>query len=140
MSHDRGGMMKRPTLEWLPVGRTVSMRPAGKWWDAVRVPLSVGLDALGRLGIATGAVIEDPGAALLYWFVPPGDAARWILPSDGPIRVLGDTAHVAVPGPQRTSGPHWRVPPTRVRALTDPDALRDALHAAIDDRGIRARQ
>ncbi|MFF2852500.1 hypothetical protein ACFVT5_40320 [Streptomyces sp. NPDC058001] len=123
-------MVKTPTMEWMPAGRTVSLRPAGKWWDAVRVPRATGLEALGRLGGDTGAVIDDPDGGILYWLVPPGQAAQWRMPDGARIVVLGDAAHVAVPGPQRTSGPHWRVPPTRGCALTDPVRLHNALAQA----------
>ncbi|MET7781500.1 hypothetical protein ABZU94_07210 [Streptomyces mirabilis] len=123
-------MTKTPPLDWMPAGRTVSLRPAGKWWDAVRVPRDIGLEALGRLGSGTGAVIEDPGGGLLYWFVPAGEASAWQMTEGARIIVLGDTAHVPVPGPQRTSGPHWRVPPTRSNTLTDPSRLHNALAQA----------
>ncbi|MFJ4623053.1 hypothetical protein [Streptomyces sp. NPDC088812] len=117
-------------LHWLPAGRTVAMRPAGQWWDAVRAPRAIALEALGRLGNRTGAVIEDPGGALLYWLVPTGRADGWKMPDDARIRVLGQASSVAVPGPQCTAGPHWRIPPTRGRALTNPVHLHNALARA----------
>lgn len=117
-------------LAWLPVGHTVSLRPAGQWWDAVRVPRAVALEALGRLGARSGAVIEDPGGGLLYWLIPAGRADGWRMPEQARIRVLGERSSLAVPGPQRTSGPHWRIPPTRRNALTDPARLHDALARA----------
>ncbi|MEU6221913.1 hypothetical protein ABZ845_31105 [Streptomyces sp. NPDC047022] len=123
-------MQKTPPLEWLPTGRTVSMRPAGRWWDAVQVPRSMGLDALGHLAGATGAVIEDPGGGLLYWLIPTGSAYTWQMPPGAQVTVLGETNHLIVPGPQRTSGPHWRIPPTRGNTLTDPSTLHDALTEA----------
>lgn len=117
-------------LHWLPVGRTVSLCPAGQWWDAVRVPRPIALEALGRLHGSTGAVIEDPGTGIFYWLVPAGQAAGWQMTEASRIAVLGKTSHLAVPGPQRTAGPHWRVPPTRSNVLTDPDQLHDALARA----------
>ncbi|MER6355681.1 hypothetical protein ABT186_28675 [Streptomyces sp. NPDC001634] len=94
------------SLDWLPVGRTVSMRPAGEWWDAVRVPRAIALEALGRLGANSGAVIKDPGGGILYWLVPASHADDWQMPEGARIAVLGQPDHVAVPGPQRTAGPH----------------------------------
>ncbi|WP_406168329.1 hypothetical protein [Streptomyces sp. NBC_00996] len=118
------------SLEWMPVGRTVSLRPAGQWWDAVRVPREIALVALGGLSRNTGAVIEDPGGGTLYWLVPAGQAADWQMPEGARIAVLSEAAHLAVPGPQRTAGPHWRIPPTRSNALMDPGQLHDALARA----------
>lgn len=117
-------------LEWLPAGHTVEMRPGGQWWDAVRVPRTTALDALGRLGHDSGAVIEDPGCGLLYWLVPAGHADGWQMPEEARIRVLGSSSSLAVPGPQRTAAPHWRIPPTRRSTLTDPALLHDALARA----------
>ncbi len=121
-------------LDWMPVGRVVAMRAAGDCWDAVRVPRRITLTALGQLGDHTGAVIEDPGGSLFYWLIPPGTASSWEFNADAQIQILGETTqHVAVPGPQRTAGPHWRVPPTRVRCLTEPGTLKAALYAAVRD-------
>jgi hypothetical protein len=110
------------------------MRPAGHWWDAIRVPRHIGELVLLALGDHSGAVIEDPGGpnALLYWLIEPGAAAGWTFPATAGVQVHGPTSHVVVPGPQRTAGPHWRVPPTPSRCLTQPEQLRQALHAAID--------
>jgi hypothetical protein len=123
-------------LEWLPTGRTVAMRAAGEWWDAVRVPRYLGESVLTALGPACGAVIEDPSGALLYWLVPPGEAEGWQIQPGSGVYVQGAATHLAVPGPQRTAGPHWRVPPTRTRCLTDPVSLRRAL-AALDVGAIQ---
>lgn len=118
-------------LDWLPSGRIVALRPAGEWWDAVRVPRAVGELVLTALGTSCGAVIEDPSGALLYFLVRPGDACSWSVPRASGVQVHGRAAHVVVPGAQRTAGPHWRVPPTRSRCLTDAGALREALTTAI---------
>lgn len=128
-------------LEWLPAGRTVAMLPAGQWWDAVRVPRALALEALGGLGSRSGAVIEDPGGGLLYWLVPAGRADDWHLAEKSRIRVLGHNSSVAVPGPQRTAGPHWRIPPTRDGALTDPEQLHNALaRAAAVSAGVSSAE
>ncbi|MGW7363058.1 hypothetical protein ACWGI8_06400 [Streptomyces sp. NPDC054841] len=124
-------MTNRTAHDWLPTGRVVSMRPAGEWWDAVSVPRGLALAVLGQLGNQTGAVIEDPRGNTLYWLVEPGGASGWEFNPAASVRVLGETTHIAVPGPQRTTGPQWRVPPTRSRCLTDPQALKTALCAAV---------
>ncbi|MEU0059424.1 hypothetical protein [Streptomyces sp. NPDC006334] len=73
---------------------------AGGWWDAVRVPLDLGADALRHLGDETGAVIADGFSGRLYWLIPPGSAAGWELPR---VRVLGRGRHVAIPPLHRVS-------------------------------------
>jgi hypothetical protein len=105
-----------------PEVRTV---PAGRWWNAVRVPV-----ALGALGDETGAVIEDGYGGIMYWLVLPGDASAWRLPD---VQVLGRGSHVAVPPLRRTSGPglYWRVPLSNDSYWTDTERLRAALTAAV---------
>ncbi|MBQ0853417.1 hypothetical protein ACFU9Y_01365 [Streptomyces sp. NPDC057621] len=117
--------------KWLrPLHPEVRTLPAGQWWDAVRVPLATGMRILDHLGPRTGAVIEDGYGGVLYWLVPPGEAATWDVP---PARILGQGSHVAVPPRHRTYAPglHWRVPPTRTRHWTDPAHLHAALRRAL---------
>lgn len=121
-----------------PRGRDTELHPAGRWWDAVRVPVRVGNPALERLGERTGAVIEDRYGALLYWFVPIGAANSWELQR---VEVRGPACYVGVPPADRTEGPgvRWRVPLSAERYLTDPvllyDALREAVHVVLGPRG-----
>ncbi|MFD8871120.1 hypothetical protein ACFV1F_43455 [Streptomyces sp. NPDC059590] len=122
-------------LSWTPPsGQSAELRPAGRSWDVVRVPLSIGIGerALGLLGATTGAVIENPIDRVLYWLIEPGSAAQWdmsLLPS---VQVWGATAYIEVPPAARTTGPgvHWRVPPRYDCHLTDPAALLTALQTA----------
>ncbi|WP_240138076.1 hypothetical protein [Streptomyces sp. MUM 178J] len=88
---------------------------------------------LEHLGDRSGAVIEDPGGNTFYWLVPPGSTLEWEeeFTPQAQVQMLSETAHVAVPGPQCTAGPQWRIPPTRMRCLTAAEALRDALAAAV---------
>ncbi|NGO14323.1 hypothetical protein G5C60_43715 [Streptomyces sp. HC44] len=104
--------------------------PAGEWWDAVRVPLALGVRTLEELGNATGAVIEDSYGTTLYWLIPPGSATDWNVP---PAQILGSGCHLAVPPPHRTRAPglHWRVVPTRTRHWTNPTTLHRALRTAL---------
>ncbi|HEY5833457.1 hypothetical protein [Streptomyces sp.] len=108
------------------------MRAAGHWWDAVRVPRHIGESVLTALGDASGAVIEDTSGALLYWLVEPGAASDWAFPAFSGVQIHGTAAHLAVPGPQRTAGPHWRIPPTPRRCLTPAVDLGETLRAAVD--------
>ncbi|MEU0811245.1 hypothetical protein [Streptomyces sp. NPDC005970] len=122
-------------LPWTPPsGQSAELRPAGKSWDVVRVPLSIGIGerALGLLGATTGGVIENPIDRVLYWLIEPGAAAEWdmsLLPS---VQVWGATAYIEVPPVARTTGPgvHWRVPLRCGRHFTDPAALLAALKIA----------
>jgi hypothetical protein len=124
-----------PVLAWTPPsGQSAELQPAGKSWDVVRVPLSIGIGerALGLLGATTGAVIENPIDRVLYWLIEPGTAAEWdmsLLPS---VQVWEATAYIEVPRLVCTTGPgvHWRVPLRRDRYLTDPAVLLTALRTA----------
>lgn len=115
--------------------RACSLEEASHTWDAIRVPRSVGLDALAILGGRSGAVLEDPLNAALYWFAAPGTTATWDVAGT---RVLDQTAHLVIPPARRTQGPgpHWRVCPGDEAWTTEAVALRAALEdAASPGRG-----
>lgn len=115
----------RPLLEL-----DVRLEQAGKSWDAVRVPASLGERILTLLGDESGPVIED--GRRMYWLVPVGA---------GPCPVLRDvallpasnaeTVYVGVPPVGRMAGPglRWRVPAER--GLTSADLLFLALRTAL---------
>lgn len=109
-----------------PEVRTV---PAGRWWNAVRVPADLGALALKSLGDESGAVIKDGYGGIMYWLVPPGDAAAWRLPD---VQVLGRGSHVVVPPLRRTAGPglYWRVPLTHDTYWTNTARLHSVLSSA----------
>jgi hypothetical protein len=111
-------------------GAQARLLPAGRWWDAVRVPLGLGSHAMRHLGDETGAVITDGYGRILYWLIRPGTAADWRLPE---VQVLGAGCHVVVPPAHRTTGPgpHWRVPPARDHECTSAPALHSALRASL---------
>ena len=119
-------------MTWTPpTGTDVCLVPAGRWWDAVKVPTAVGETVLTLLAHDTGAVVEDPFGAHLYWLVPPGSAAHWRLPY---VTVLGVACYLAVPPGHRVGGlgVRWRVPCEPGHTLTDPGYLREALEAAVE--------
>ncbi|MFI0736254.1 hypothetical protein ACH4S9_45885 [Streptomyces sp. NPDC021225] len=118
----------------LPRSRSAELQPAGRSWDVVCVPLSIGIGkrTLDLLDETTGAVIENPINRVLYWLISPGAAADWdmsLLPS---VQVWGATAYVEVPPVGFETGPgvRWRVPLRYDRYLTDPAALLTALKTA----------
>lgn len=116
-----------------PSTRTISschIEEAGRDWDAVRVPRSIGLDALSILGGRSGPVLEDPSAAALYWFIPQGSSVGWDVPNT---RTLEQDAHLVIPPARRTRGPgpHWRICPAEEAWVTDAAALRAALLDAL---------
>ena len=127
--------MRAMTGSWSPRwmrsdGTEAQLLPAGRWWDAVRVPLDLGVHALRHLGDETGAVITDGYGRIMYWLIRPGAAADWRLPG---VQVLGAGCHVVVPVPYLTTGPgpHWRVPPARGRECTSASALHTALRTSL---------
>ncbi len=115
-----------------PTGGTVELTPAGRDWDAVRVPTGIGLSAIARLGDDSGAVIEDVHGGILYWFIRPRAADAWELPQPF-VEIRGAASYVAVPPVWHTEGHHrlrWIVPLTRTCYRTDPEPLHTALTAA----------
>ncbi|WP_369232638.1 hypothetical protein AB5J56_11735 [Streptomyces sp. R21] len=108
----------------------VRLVAAGEWWDAVRVPLTLGNKALEHLGDRTGAVIKDGFGSCLYWLIRPGTAADWNLAQ---VKVLGPGSHVAVPPLHRVTGPglYWQVPPSRDREWTSAALLHTALRTSL---------
>ncbi|OMI34016.1 hypothetical protein [Streptomyces sparsogenes] len=121
---------------WIPPsGRSTQLQPAGKSWDAVRVPLSIGIGigkrTLDLLGDATGAVIENPFDKVLYWLIAPGSAADWDMSLLPHIAVWGATSYIEVPPADFRKGPgvRWLVPP-HDRHLSAPSALYAALQTA----------
>ncbi|MFD4949720.1 hypothetical protein ACFVYE_35105 [Streptomyces sp. NPDC058239] len=116
--------------------RDCRLEKAGRTWDAVRVPRSVGLDALAILGGQSGAVLEDPLSAALHWFIPVGDATTWDVAGT---RVLDEDAHLVIPPVRRTQGPgpRWRVCPAAEVWTTKAAALQAALEDAAGPRTER---
>ncbi|MFC0600017.1 hypothetical protein [Streptomyces palmae] len=104
--------------------------PAGRWWDAVRVPVSFGETAFRFLGGDTGAVIKDPYCARLYWLVRPQSAVGWTIPQ---VTVLGKGSYIGVPPWHRrkSCGLRWLTAPDRGRHLTEPKRLHAALTTAL---------
>ncbi|GHE73878.1 hypothetical protein GCM10018771_64800 [Streptomyces cellulosae] len=115
-----------PTL--MPTSGGCLLYACGESWDAIRVPRSVGLTAVGNLGPRCGAVAEDPAGLVVYFFTRCGTALTWCVENT---RGLGPGATVTIPPRRRTSGPgpHWRICPGDAGWLTDADAL----HAALLD-------
>ncbi|TXR99730.1 hypothetical protein EAO73_27620 [Streptomyces sp. col6] len=114
--------------------KSCRLESAGHAWDAVRVPRSVGSDAVSILGSRAGAALQYEGG--MYFFIAPGSAATWKASDVPGARILGPGAHVVFPPPRRTSGPgpHWRVCPVGERLLTVTAALRAALEDAAAPR------
>jgi hypothetical protein len=131
---------------WLPDLHTISVAPAGRWWDAIIVPQSPGLAALRHLDEATrrrpGPVVWDPNLRTprLYFLTPPGTARTWTWPGT---RALGAGGFVGIPHAARIEapGPHWIAPPhPEDDVLVDADALRDALALCTARRGPGVRR
>lgn len=99
---------RAPTLQSV---EGYQLQAAGYEWDAVCVPVDIGMWALAVLGERTGAVIVDPHGSVLYWFVARGVASNWDVPKT---RALSLNQHLVVPqrGRVRGPGPHWRRRPS----------------------------
>lgn len=126
---------------WMPPPCAVDVYPAGRDWDAIVVPQSLGLDALMVLDHGTpespGPVIWDTGQGLprLYFLVAAGTAEAWCVAGT---RACGKGSFVVVPGSSALMppGPHWL-------CLPDPDAPdhlvdAEALRAALKQLGVAA--
>jgi hypothetical protein len=114
----------------LPTVAGCTLVTAGYDWDAIRVPRSIGLTAMGILGGRVGAVVEDPLEMALYFFVPTGTSDRWSVINT---RTLGPGSVLPIPPPRRTRGPgpHWRIGPEHASWFTDPGALTTAIRDAF---------
>ncbi|MFF3844654.1 hypothetical protein [Streptomyces sp. NPDC002328] len=119
----------------LPSAAGCTLHDAGQEWDAIRVPRSVGLAALGILGRRCGAVVEDPISSAVYFFTEVGTAAEWDAVNT---RALGEGSTLTIPPTRRMEGPgvHWRISPSHDRWLTDAEALRAAIADAFGTRVV----
>jgi hypothetical protein len=115
----------------LSIAAGFALHDAGQDWDAIRVPQPLGVAAMTILGGRCGAVVEDPHAKVVYYFVPVGAAAQWEVEHT---RAISDGGTVAIPPVRCTNGPgpHWRICPGDGGWLTDARALRAALEACLD--------
>jgi hypothetical protein len=116
-----------PLPDWMPpCGTSMKILPCARWWDAVRVPVHLGVHAVERLGERSGPVIASRKDHVLYWLIPTGAAAAWKLPS---VRVWGAACYLTVPsamGGDAVGDLRWLVPP-QGDCLTDPATLHAAL-------------
>ncbi|CAL9313735.1 hypothetical protein [Streptomyces sp. SudanB91_2054] len=106
-------------------------------WDVIRVPRQLGLAAMSILGARAGAVVEDPVAGALFFFVPVGTATEWDAENT---RAIAGGERVPIPPRRRTSGPgpHWRMCPGDRSWHTDPAALLAAIEDAFGPRPGKA--
>ncbi|MFF2852970.1 DUF6415 family natural product biosynthesis protein [Streptomyces sp. NPDC058001] len=132
----RTGSSRRAAEAWHPPkGITVQLVNAGRYWDAVRVPQSIGEPVRARLREASGAIIHDGYARAMYWLVLPDAVTAWSTLSQH-VQVLGEGTYVAVPPVHWTDRPglEWMQPPTPTRYLTDAGLLTAALDTELGPR------
>ncbi|MEE1929810.1 hypothetical protein V1J52_16720 [Streptomyces sp. TRM 70351] len=124
-------MSHSSSVPWSPPsGGEPVLLPAGRWWDAVRVPAGLGPAVLAALGERTGAVMEDATHRVWTWLVEPGAATAW--PHLEGVYVFTSGLSIPVPPAGVTTGPlRWLVLPATT-ALTEPEPLLRALTAAWD--------
>ncbi|MEU9557210.1 hypothetical protein [Streptomyces fumanus] len=120
----------------LPSVSGLWLTPAGRTWDAVRLPEQLGFDALDALARPPGAVLRAPHSRRVYFLVPPHTTTAWDLP---PSAALSDNDHLVLPpaGLRRPPGPHWLIPPRPGRVHTPTEQLRTAVEAALGRRSAR---
>lgn len=99
-----------PFPAWVPSGHLARSYPCGRDWDAVQTRFIDGMCIVGKLGRASGVVIEDPEADLVIWLVGVGQAAGWDVPG---VTVLGAGQTILVPPlePLDTATLRWALPP-----------------------------
>ncbi|MET9218669.1 hypothetical protein ABZX65_07785 [Streptomyces sp. NPDC003300] len=133
MSEANPGAAARPP-RWMPIGEEADLCAAGRWWDAIRAPETIGRRAIAFLveaGQQLGPVILDDGGPepRMYFLASVGASEGW----DEPATVaLGRSCHVVVPPAHRISPPglHWHSLPTQPRVFARADSLRRALAKA----------
>ena len=117
--------------EWERNPLGVALLPAGRAWDVLILPGTLGyptLDVLTRILDRPGPVLADFGDNRMGFLVPPGTAARWV--GTG-IRTAGPGTWIVVPYPGRSTGAvRWLVPPDGSGTLTDAALLELAMHEA----------
>ncbi|WP_049565491.1 hypothetical protein [Streptomyces sp. SBT349] len=117
--------------EWERHPMGVALLPAGRIWDVLILPGTLGyltFDVLTRVIDRPGPVLADHGNSRVGFFVPPGTAGRWL--GTG-VRAAGRGSWVVVPHPQRTAnGVRWLVAPDGSGVLTDTAVLELAMHEA----------
>ncbi|MEV6790439.1 hypothetical protein AB0M87_00235 [Streptomyces sp. NPDC051320] len=119
--------------EWQRNPRGIALLPAGRRWDVLIIPGTLGyptLDVLTRLVDRPGPVLTDFGDARMGFFVPPGTVERWL--GTG-VRGAGNGTWIVVPYPETgrvTGGTRWLIPPDGSGRLTDPLLLEMAMHEA----------
>ncbi|WP_326599865.1 hypothetical protein [Streptomyces sp. NBC_01803] len=115
-----------PFPAWIPSGHLAQPRPCGLAWDAVITTYIDGIRALGHLGLASRACMQDPEADLVAWLVKPGSAEGWDLPG---VRVLGRGEHIDVPPaePLDTATLQWAIEPDPEDYWTCPRQLHRAV-------------
>lgn len=115
-------------LTWVPSSHPRTMR-VGIDWDVMRLPLALGERVLTRLGLRSGAVIEDRNEHCLAWLIVPRSTRHW--PSMPLVQVLGVGGQVVIPPRATAVGDRvrWRVLPSHRRQTTPAELLRDVLAA-----------
>jgi len=120
----------RAQLPWLPPEGTVWNVEAGIHFDAIRVPRTLGVSALGDLQEEGGAVICDPWSRIMYFLVEPSSTLDWQVRET--LR-CGPATYVVVPplNAQETVL-HWAVPPSPDCPFFPVGRLHDALTAVVE--------
>ncbi len=116
---------------WRRHQRGITLLPAGRRWDVVITPESLGLNTLRGISASrarSGPVLLDTCTGRMGFFVPPGATRDWIAPG---IRCAGAGAWIATPWPLPAPGRlRWLVVPDGSGSLNDLPTIEQLVHAA----------
>lgn len=123
-------------LEWESTPPHRAVLPCGLRWDVVRMPESLGLAVLARLGGTdpdqVGPVLRDLPGHRMYWFIPLGHTEAWRRPGTD-VHLLGRGCFLVVPHPdiQGDGSSEWEHWPARTGTLTNPGRLAATVAEAL---------
>ncbi|WP_053750434.1 hypothetical protein [Streptomyces sp. MMG1533] len=112
-----------------------ALTPAGRYWDAVRLPRDLGFQTMTFVSGSVGAVLMGPPARGMYFLVPPRTTGSWDVPRTS---ALSSSSYVALPPEHRVRppGPYWLLSPQRGLLHTRTDELRTAVETALGLRPV----
>ncbi|MET8816100.1 hypothetical protein ABZW47_29365 [Streptomyces sp. NPDC004549] len=128
--------------DWVPPSGGLRTWPVGQYFDAVRIPESIGpplARALAKMG-ALGPVLAHPYSGSWHLLTEPGAMSSGPWAGAG-IRLLRSGTRLTVPAADVTRGRdvHWHVPPGggRTTASQLSDVLCAATRVTVTRRGVR---
>ena len=120
--------MSGPALASLLPEKPIDLRRADETWHAVALPHTWGYHVLNNLAGRNGAVLHDPAARHLVWFIEPGGADGWPDAHQMAVKLYQAGDSLTVPGlTGYRDGSRWLRTPTEKLLFTDPVVLRGVI-------------